>query len=269
MTDRVVSGKSGGPKSSFFSPMPPILLSLLSTLLFPLYAVQGLYVRSGSMRLSPASGPRSGQCGEGEPQIRLLTIGDSSAAAVGIEQTSGAIGPQLAKKLHSKHGHNVHWHISGHNSAVAGEIRDVVVPNLEPDTYTHILIMLGTNDIKNWHSVKRWKSEFGTLLYALRTRFPEARLYWHQAIDLTEVPALPEPLGTIMNMRKELINRKGAQLCLERGAVCIPPLPDTQAEGYCKDGFHANEYGYDIWSDHLLEFWECEPRNSPAVKAFL
>ena len=169
--------------------MPSLLLSFLSWLCFPVYVVQGLDVRRKSMRLSPASGPRSGQAGGGEPASFLLTIGDSSAAAVGVEQTSGALGPQLARKLSRAEGKPVAWHISGHNSATAGQIRDHVVPNLQARAYTHIVIMLGTNDIKNWHSVRRWKREFGSLLYALRARFPEARLYWHQAIDMRKVPA--------------------------------------------------------------------------------
>ena len=249
--------------------MHPFLISILSWLCFPIYLVQGIYVRNRSMRLSPASGPRSGQFGKGEAEIKLLSIGDSSAAAVGVEETMGAIGPQLAKKIHKLKNKTVSWRISGHNSAVASEIRDYVVPNLEPVDYTHIFIMLGTNDMKNWHTVPRWKRDFGTFLYALRTRFPEARIYWHQAIDVRTAPLLPDPLGWIMNLRVALFNRKGAQLCVERGAICIPPLPITDPAGYCKDGFHANELGYDYWSDHLLEHIDCEPRTSPAVKQFL
>jgi lysophospholipase L1-like esterase len=249
--------------------MSPMLTSLLSWLCFPLYVAQGIYVRKTSMRLSPATGPRSGQYGKGKADTVLLAIGDSSAAAVGIDQTYGAIGPQMARKLHHRDGKPVAWHICGHNSAVAGEIRDHVVPNLAQRDYTHVVIMLGTNDMKNWHTVKRWKNEFGTLLYALRTRFPEAKLYWHQAIDVRCAPALPEPLGSIMNLRVRLLNRKGAQLCLERGAVCVPPMPVVDPAGYCRDGFHANESGYDAWADHMIAHLDYEPRTSPAVWEFL
>jgi lysophospholipase L1-like esterase len=249
--------------------MPPLILSLFSWLAFPVYIFQGLLVRQRALRLSPATGPRSGQFGPGDAPYKILTIGDSSAAAVGIEKTSGALCCHLSEKLHARSGKSVEWHISGHNSAVAGEIRDVVVPNLEPVDYTHIIIMLGTNDIKNWHTTGRWKKEFGGLLYALRTRFPESKLYWHQAIDTRSVPALPEPLATIMNWRRALINRKGAQLCVERGAVAVPPLPDVTADGFCVDGFHANEQGYDVWAEHILNHFEHTPRSTPAAAPFI
>ena len=249
--------------------MHPLLNGLVSTLCFPIYLAQGIYVRENSMRLSPAAGPRSGQFGEGVAAVRLLTVGDSSAAAVGIEHTGGAMAPQLARKLHERSGTTVSWHISGHNSAVAQEIRDIVVPNLEPVDYTHIIIMLGTNDLKNWHTSRRFKKAFGGLLYALRTRFPEARIYWPQAMDMRAVPALPQPLAGILNMRRAIINRKGAQLCVERGAVCIPPLQVESTAGFCRDGFHANEVGYDVWSDHVLDHWEMTPRTTPAARPYL
>ena len=249
--------------------MPPLLLSILSWLCLPIYLVQGIWVRQYSMRLSPASGPRSGQFGDGSADYRILTVGDSSAAAVGIEYTSGALGYQLSEKLHKQTGETVSWHISGHNSAVAGEIRDVVVPHLDPVEYTHIIIMLGTNDIKNLHTVPRWKREFGGLLYALRARFPESKLYWHQAIDINDIPTLPQPLATIMNWRRSLINRKGAQLCVERGVVAIPPLPIPGPEGFCEDGFHANEAGYDVWADHILAHLDHTPRSTPAAAPFI
>ena len=238
--------------------MHPILMSLCSWLALPLYIVQGLWVRKNSLRLPQAKGKRSGTYGTGEPGYRILVIGDSSAAGVGVKNVADTLGPQFCRQLHDKTGHTIAWHMSGHNSAVAGQIRDLVVPNLEPVDYTHILIMIGTNDMKNMHTGSRWKSEFGGLLYALRTRFPESKIYWHQAVDMGKTPALPKILGTILNWRRALFNRKGAQLCEERGAVAIPPLPIEDAAGFCRDGFHANEAGYEVWAAHLLEHVDLE-----------
>ena len=247
----------------------PLAAKLLSWLLFIPYAAQGMWVRNRALRLSPAAGPRSGVYGPGAAAVNILTVGDSSAAAVGIEQTDGSIGAQIARKWQERRNETVHWHISGHNSAVASEIRDHVVPNLKLAEYSHIFIMLGTNDMKNWHSTGRWKRDFGSLLYALRARFPEARIYWHQAIDVSTAPALPRLLSYVMNLRVGLFNRKGAQLCVERGVVCVPPLPIAEPSGYCRDGFHANTHGYDVWSDHMLKYVDETPRSTPAAQPYI
>ena len=124
-------------------------------------------------------------------------------------------------------------------------------------------------ELKQQHTRKCFKKDFGTLIYALRTRFPEARIYWHQAIDMRKVPSLPKLLGWILSMRAQLINRKGAQLCLERGIVCVPPLKVEDANGFCRDGFHANEMGYEAWAAHLIDHLALTPRSSPAVAPFI
>lgn len=247
----------------------PLLAGLVSWLCFPAYLVQGVYVRQRSMRLSPAAGPRSGQYGEGEPVHRLLAVGDSSAAAVGLDHTHDSLVANAARLLHAQTGETVSWHISGHNSAVAEEIRDAVVPNLMPADYTHIFIMVGMNDMKNWHTSRRFKKAFGGLLYALRTRFPDTRMYWHQGIDVQRVPTIPEPLGWIMNLRVALLNRKGAQLCVERGVVVVPPLHVTGPEGFCRDGFHASEAGYEAWARHMLDHLHHTPRTTPAAAPYV
>ena len=160
--------------------MPPILTQPpISNLLFPVYVVQGIYVRtSGDAPFACIWPPVRSVWGGRSRRCKLLTIGDSSAAAVGsrAHKRCDCVRNWLYKLHQKERRDRCSWHISGHNSAVAGEIRDVVVPNLaDPIPYTHILIMLGTNDMKNWHSVARWKKEFGNLLYALRTPFPRSQ----------------------------------------------------------------------------------------------
>ncbi len=204
--------------------------SLRSWLAFPYYAYVGTRLRGSVLRLSPAQGPRSGTFGKGKPSIRILTLGDSSAAAVGVEHTSGALAVHLARKLHERDGDTVAWHISGHNSATSGQIRDIVVPNLNPADYTHIVLQIGMNDLKNWHSGRRFCKEFGGLLYAVRTKFPEAKLFWGQGVDMTRVPALPQKLAEIANLRRVIINERGTQLCVERGAVPVTPLSIITAD---------------------------------------
>ena len=235
------------------SPWPGLLARVLSWLALPIYAVQGIYVRETSMRLPPAEGPRTGQVGDGEPQVRLLTLGDSTAASVGIRSTLDGVAAQLARLLHENTGMTVAWRTSGHNSAVAGEVRDLVVPHIEPRDFTHILITIGTNDTKNFHSISRWKKGFGGLLYALHARFPDAKLYWSEAVDPRDVPGLPWPLAQIMRWRRDLINAKGQELCFERDCTPVRPIPDVMPAGFSVDGFHASEEGYARWAQTVAE----------------
>ena len=155
---------------------------LATWLALPVYAWQGLGVRRRTSRLLPATGPTSGVIAGAEPAVALLVLGDSSAASVGIVQAENGLAAQLAQLIANDSGRAVHWRAAGFNSATSGQLRDYVVPNLAADPWTHIVLAIGTNDIKNFHSLPRFKKEFGGLLYALHAKWPEARIVWQPVI---------------------------------------------------------------------------------------
>ncbi len=230
------------------------LATLLTWLAFPVYIWQGLGVRRRTTRMLPAQGPVMHEVAGTEPAIALLVLGDSSAASVGIEKSEYGLAAQLAQLISQRTGRTVRWRAAGFDSATSGQIRDHVLPNLSADPWTHIVLAIGTNDTKNFHSVPRFKKEFGGLLYALRAKWPEARVVWSPVLEFTRAPAMPTQLGKILEIRATAMNRMGERLCLERGAVPAPRLPITNPEqGFASDGFHASEAGYRAWAEHLID----------------
>ncbi|WP_027166619.1 SGNH/GDSL hydrolase family protein [Mesorhizobium sp. WSM3224] len=231
------------------------LLALLTWLAFPVYVWQGLGVRRRTSRMLPAQGPVMHEIAGKAPAISLLVLGDSSAASVGIEQSEYGLAAQLAGLIAKRTGSTVRWRAAGFNSATSGQIRDHVLPNLSADPWTHIVLAIGTNDTKNFHAVPRFKKEFGGLLYALRAKWPEARVVWSPVLEFTRAPAMPPLLGRILEIRAIEMNRMGARLCNERGAIAAARLPITNPEaGFASDGFHASAAGYRAWAEHLLDF---------------
>ncbi|MEZ5810106.1 MAG: SGNH/GDSL hydrolase family protein [Rhizobiaceae bacterium] len=237
---------------------------LLTWLALPIYIWQGIGVRLRTERLLPPDGSLTGRLGgEGEP-LQLLVLGDSSAAGVGVRSTDHNLATHLARSLNHKSGRPVVWRTAGFNSATSGQIRDFVVPNLAREQWTHVALSIGTNDIKNVHTLSRFKREFGGLLYALRARFPQAQIYWTEALDMRRVPALPHPLSALLEIRARAFNRLGNRLCAERGAVAVPRLPDVEPEGFASDGFHAGADGYQYWAEYLASAILGEPARRPA-----
>nr|WP_210260406.1 SGNH/GDSL hydrolase family protein [Hongsoonwoonella zoysiae] len=212
--------------------------------------------RVRSLRLPPGEGPTSGYVeGEGET-VHLLVLGDSSAAAIGIGRQADGLAPALACGLNEKTGRSVRWRGAGFNSATSDQLRDHVVHNLEPAPYTHILVCVGFNDVKNFHSGRRFKNGFGGLLYALKARFPDSRLYWSQVLDPNEMPLISPSLGAVLKLRADILNRVGSRLCVERGAIAIPAMKALPADAFCGDGVHPSEKGFEAWGRHLAQFIE-------------
>ena len=195
-----------------------------------------------------------GRIGDGTPAWRLLVMGDSSAAGVGAERVSDTLAPQLAQIIHLRTGETVSWRAAGANSAIASEIRDHIVPNIEARDFTHIVLTVGTNDMKNYVSKRQFKKGFGSLLYAIHARWPQATVIWSPVIDMRDVPAMPYLLGRILRLRTQIINGMGVRLCRERQAIAATPLPIRDPSGFAVDGFHASAAGYRYWAEHLAGF---------------
>ncbi|WP_136660892.1 SGNH/GDSL hydrolase family protein [Nitratireductor sp. XY-223] len=244
--------------------MKHLYYGIASWLMVPVALVAGLRLRARTTRLHPPHGHPFGRIGDGaEPAYRILVIGDSSAAGVGADRVEETVGPQIASVIHERTGACVAWRSSGSNSAICEELRDHVVPNLEREDYTHIVIAAGTNDAKNFLTARRFKKGFGGLLYALRAKWPKARIVWSPVIDMRTVPSLSPVLAHVLEMRARIINHVGHRLCPERFALVAPRLQPPDPSGFSSDGFHAGASGYRYWAELLADTLIGEDSGTP------
>ncbi len=229
----------------------------ISWLALPIYIWQGLKVHKTVPRLSPPDNQFVEPVnGEGEP-IRILLIGDSSAAGVGVSDINNSLGGQIVSILKEQTKRPISIRIAGCNSATCGQLRDYVAPNIEHQEFTHIFLNVGTNDAKNFHTGKRFCREFGTLLYVLNTRFPTAQIVWSSILDMSGIATLPTPLNKILGIRSRELAARGETLCFER----LAQIPEGEwipsRENFSSDGFHASKKGYGAWArvlvDHMMK----------------
>jgi len=227
---------------------------LYSWLGLPVYIWQGLGVRRKSIRMAPpAQKPIVELKGKGKP-IRILFIGDSSAAGVGVDEFEESVAGRLPHLLKKNTGRPIHQRTAGNNSATAGELLNTVLPNLEHTHYDYVVFSIGVNDAKNFNTAIRFKKEFGRLLYALHARFPEARLVWQGLLDMEGIPVLPSPLKKILGIRSRLLKQKGDQLCFERSAHAPQTKWQPLPQNFSRDGFHASSEGYRVWAEELAGY---------------
>ncbi|MCP4185095.1 MAG: SGNH/GDSL hydrolase family protein [Hyphomicrobiales bacterium] len=218
----------------------------------PIYVWQGLGIRRKTIRPTPPFPQQVAPiAGKGTP-FRLLLVGDSSAAGVGVDDIDASLGGQVPRLLAKQSGRPVEIDIIGSNSATAGQIRDNVIPHIKKRNFTHIIVNIGTNDAKNFHTVRRFYKDFGTLLYALNARFPRSNIIWSGIMDMKAIPALPFPLSNILGIRSRALMASGENLCRERLAT----IPDGEwiprDKNFSEDGFHASAQGYHEWAQILV-----------------
>ncbi len=231
-----------------------ILLSWLG-LLF--YVWQGLALRQRIFRMLPPTQPTSitikGSGGAKQQPLRILVIGDSTVVGVGVDNFDHSIAGWLPRILVKALDKSVYVKPHGNNSATSAQIRDFVVPHIEREPFDYISLNIGTNDAKNFHSGNRFCRDFGTLIYALKSRFPGAIIIWPGVTDLAHIPALPFPLNKILSVRSRIMSRNGKILCEERGALAPKSKWKPTLDNFSDDGFHASSKGYKEWAEGIAE----------------
>src|SRR5689334_20066239 len=92
------AGFPGDVRHGSFTPGGAMGYRTASIALVPLLALQGRRVRRVTPRLPEPPGPRAGLAGDGPP-LRLLILGDSSAAGVGAPSQDEALSGRLVSEL--------------------------------------------------------------------------------------------------------------------------------------------------------------------------
>lgn len=163
---------------------------LATVLLAPVLLAQGRAMRKVALTLPEAAGPRAGITGDGPP-LRLLVVGDSAAAGVGVaNQQEALLGQTVA---HLAQSHRVEWQLLARTGATtAGTLK--YLQKTPPATFDIALSSLGVNDVTARRSLPIWLEQQQTLVALLRSKFQVRRIVLSGLPPVHKFPALPQPL---------------------------------------------------------------------------
>lgn len=223
---------------------------LLTLALSPLLLAQGLYVRRTTPRLPEPVGERSGEIGNG-PTLRVLILGDSSAAGVGASHQAHALSGQLAEQL-SRHFYT-QWQLWAKNGYTSQDILNLL--NTKPaEPFDVVLISIGVNDITSGSSQTKWLAQQQKIIDQLTQIFTAKHIIYSSLPPMQHFPALPQPLRWILGKRAKQFNRALQQL-VEQHPYCQLVHNDIpmQAHYMASDGFHPSATSYTIWAKQVTE----------------
>jgi len=218
--------------------------------LAPLLVAQGLRVRRDALRLPEPPGPRAGESGDGPP-LRLLIVGDSSAAGVGAPDQALALSGQLVAALGQRH--RVTWRLIARTGATTADTL-ARLQDEAPDRIDAAVTALGVNDVTHSVPLTRWLDQQTALRLCLAGRFA-ARLVLSSGLPpMRHFPALPQPLrwvigGTAQRFDAALARHTAADTGWHHVAFRMALTPELMAE----DGFHPGPKGYALWGSRLAE----------------
>ena len=228
-----------------------IIDTALAVLLSPILATQAIYVVSRAQRLPEPDGPRSGQHGNGAP-MRLLVIGDSSAAGVGVAHQDQALASQLAKHL-SAQNRGVRWHLAARNGATSAHAHGLL-HTAKDQKFDAAFVVFGVNDVKNLRLETSWRRDLTALAKTLRTQHQVQHIFFSGLPPMGDFPLLPRPLSTLLGRRAKRFETALDHIAtgIEGGHLLKIDLP-LDPSLMASDGFHPGEHLYKIWAKRAAE----------------
>lgn len=237
------------------------LPELLAFPLYPLLLWQGKRTRARTPRLPEANGPPQGlvpAAGQGAV-MRLLAIGESPVAGVGVGTQEQAITGQFALALAHHFGVDVAWHAVGKNGADLAQALQCLIPVLPPYSagapLDIALVAFGVNDSTSFRSSNRYRQELETLLALLQQRCQPRHILLSGVPPLQLSPALPEPLRTVLGLKAAALDQVARQVAKQRSGVVYAALPRHNGDPglLAGDGYHPSEQGTALWAAQLLK----------------
>ena len=236
--------------------MPLLTKNLLFICLSPILLLQGLWVRKKVPRLPEAEGVREGVTGNGI-ELRLLVVGDSSAAGVGVPVQSQALTGQLVSQLSSDY--KVHWKLIAQTGWSTSELRKCLY-SAQRCRYDVVLTATGINDITSSHSIGRCVFEQKELVELLREKYAVRHILISGMPPVHRFPSLPEPLRAYLGDRaKRLDDELKSWVQHQKDCDYIRLDFPIGTDYMASDGFHPGPGIYTIWgevaSDRIKARW--------------
>lgn len=225
-------------------------LSFYKLMLAPVLLAQGRKTRQTALRLSEACGERAGriQRESNLSELRLLFIGDSTMAGVGVRQQTEALASLTASNVAKQLDRSVSWQLiakSGINTSQARSLleRTHVIP-------ADVLITaLGTNDVICQTPPPRFIEDHNRLLDMLRvlTRATFAVVNGLPPLHIT--PALPQPLRWYFGRYARLLDNQLRQwVGFKRDVAFVSLQWASDPSKLAEDGFHPGPALYKAWA---------------------
>ena len=232
------------------------MLPLYKLVLGPVLLIQARRLRQTALRLPEAAGPRCGSEGLQDalqPALRILVVGDSSAAGVGVDDQAQALAQPVAKLLAIKLGRPITWQLVA-KSGVNTEESLALLRQSELGSADFLVIALGTNDVTSQRAPRQFLQDYRRLVEEVRRRTGIVGLVATGLPPLRILPAAQHPLRWYLGRYAARLDRM-LQRWISQDAAARYVSLDWAAKPLemARDRFHPGARQYRRWAELVSE----------------
>lgn len=214
---------------------------------------QGRRLRREVPRLPDAAHPWHGRISGPDP-LRLLVLGDSTAAGVGAETQDDALPGFLGRGLAALTERGVEWRAIGENGADARELNEGYLDEACSSPWDAVFLTVGANDALGLRSRGAFARDIRLILSRLRESSPDAVLLMSSLPAFFRFELLPQPLKWHLYLHsRNLEDAARAVVSRFPGAHMSPPPPHYTEGFFASDLFHPGPIGYRDWARFAID----------------
>lgn len=244
------------------------MLIAAKILLGPVLLAQGKRLRKIALRLPEAAGPRSGlerppHDSQAQP-LRLLVVGDSSAAGVGVATQEQALAQPLARHLAALSARPVCWQLVAQSGVNSAEALDLLARH--PIGSADVLVVaLGVNDVTSQQSPRRYLANLRTLCQRLRQQAGIGHILLTGLPPLHTLPLAPQPLRWYLGRCARRLDRALQGWIASDATLAYCSLQWALPHEMAIDQFHPGPGQYAQWARMSAEIIETRLRRHQPV----
>lgn len=243
-----------------------ILGSIVTIPLLPVMYLQGKKIKKTVPILPEAEGVQGLSLGSSKKTLRMITIGESTIAGVGVKTHQEGFTGSLANELATELQTNIDWKVYAKSGYTAKKVTEKIVDLINEKSIDLIVIGLGGNDAFELNTPKKWNRDVRQLIRSIRRKFKGVPIVFTNMPPIKDFPAftglikftignlvhiLGKELSKIVKDFEQVYYYARESSCkdyIERFDLNIAP------SDFFIDGVHPSKTTYQIWAKDISNF---------------
>jgi lysophospholipase L1-like esterase len=250
----------------------------VKSLLTPLLLAQVERTRERMPRLGEPAGPRQGElvvddepAASLRPPLRVLIVGDSSAAGVGVAHQEQALAGWLARSLARRARSRVRWQLVARSGATTSQTLELL--RSEPPQRADVAIVaVGINDMIEQVPTHEALGHREQLVDWLAAHAGVRAVFFAGLPPVHQFPAVPVPLAWVTGWQARALDRAVQRWVASREhgvpVLHVPLRMRLSRRNMAVDGFHPAEPAYrecaELLAEQVARLW-LKPSGSPSA----
>lgn len=231
----------------------------------PLMYYQAKKIKKSVPNLPEAEGAEGQSTNHSTTQktVRMLAIGESTIAGVGVQTHQEGFTGALADALSQSFNVNILWKVYAKSGYTAKNIIQDIIPKITETEIDLIVIGIGANDAFKLNIPRKWKREIRALVFSLQERFPKSPIVFCNMPPIKEFPAFTPLIKASIGNLVEILGEELKEVIKELDNVYYKSEIITiknwnkksglnhHVSYYFSDGLHPSRFAYQAWAHDL------------------